>query len=130
MWSFAYSKENQLWLWLAICRRTKQVVSYFIGDRTTDSCFELWKNMPEDYRKCCTVSDLYDSYDLIFGGDPKHKSVPKGSGETNHIERFNNTLRQRLSRFVRKTLSFSKSEYWHKIVTDIFIKNYNLSVTI
>ena len=34
----------------------------------------------------------------------------KGRGETNHIERFNNTLRQRVSRLVRKTLSFSKKE--------------------
>jgi IS1 family transposase len=31
-----------------------------------------------------------------------------GSGKTNHIERFNNTMRQRISRLVRKTLSFSK----------------------
>lgn len=84
--------------------------------------------MPQNYRKCSTVSDLWDSYDLIFGGDEKHKSVPKGRGETNHIERFNNTLRQRLARFVRKTLSFSKSEEWHKIVVDVFIKIYNLSV--
>jgi hypothetical protein len=29
---------------------------------------------------------------------------------------------------VRKTLSFSKSEFWHKLVTDLFIFNYNLSV--
>ena len=29
--------------------------------------------------------------------------------KTNHIERFNLTLRQKLSRLIRKTLSFSKS---------------------
>lgn len=37
-----------------------------------------------------------------------HRAVGKESGETNHIERYNNTLRQRCSRLVRKTLSFSK----------------------
>ncbi|MGZ8215805.1 IS1 family transposase, partial [Methylomagnum sp.] len=31
------------------------------------------------------------------------------SGQTSHIERFNNTLRQRVARLARQTLSFSKS---------------------
>ncbi|WP_448598187.1 IS1 family transposase, partial [Thermoleptolyngbya sp.] len=32
----------------------------------------------------------------------------KDSGLTSYLERFNNMLRQRVSRLVRKTLSFSK----------------------
>jgi insertion element IS1 protein InsB len=40
----------------------------------------------------------------------RHRITEKGSGETNHIERLNNTLRQRVSRLVRKTLAFSKKE--------------------
>jgi IS1 family transposase len=36
--------------------------------------------------------------------------VGKETGETAHIERLNNTWRQRLSRLVRQTLSFSKKE--------------------
>jgi hypothetical protein len=38
------------------------------------------------------------------------------------------TLRQRLSRFVRKTLSFSKSEQSHELVTRWFIILYNLEI--
>jgi len=34
----------------------------------------------------------------------RHQAVGKEMGETNHIERFNNTLRQRVSRLGRKTL--------------------------
>ena len=37
-----------------------------------------------------------------------HKSVAKGTGLTKRIERFNCTMRQRISRLVRSTLSFSK----------------------
>ena len=59
----------------------------------------------------------------------KHKSVDKKTGETAHIERFNNTIRQRLARYVRKTLSFSKSQDLHNMVTKQFIINYNRSVT-
>ncbi|MEP0872528.1 IS1 family transposase, partial [Trichocoleus desertorum AS-A10] len=38
----------------------------------------------------------------------RHRAVGKETGLTSYIERFNNTLRQRISRLVRKTLSFSK----------------------
>lgn len=37
--------------------------------------------------------------------------VGKETGLTNHIERLNCTIRQTLSRLVRKTLSFSKKLY-------------------
>ncbi|PSO77342.1 MAG: hypothetical protein BRC40_02005 [Cyanobacteria bacterium QH_8_48_120] len=32
----------------------------------------------------------------------------KNTGQTNYIERFNNTLRQRVGRLLRQSLSFSK----------------------
>ncbi|WP_255354199.1 IS1 family transposase, partial [Candidatus Protochlamydia phocaeensis] len=38
----------------------------------------------------------------------QHRPVGKESGKTSYIERFNCTLRQRVARLVRKTLSFSK----------------------
>jgi insertion element IS1 protein InsB len=34
--------------------------------------------------------------------------MTKQARKTNHLERFDNTLRQRVSRFVRETLSFAK----------------------
>jgi IS1 family transposase len=47
-------------------------------------------------------------------------------GKTTHIERFNNTLRQRLSRLVRDTLSFSKKVENHIGAIKFFICHYNL----
>lgn len=127
LWCYVGNKRNQQWLWLALCRRTKQIVAYVIGKRNWWSCFKLWKNIPDDYKKCRSFSDFWENYSQIFSSET-HTCVGKESGETAHIERFNNTLRQRLSRYVRKTLSFSKSIFWHKLVTGLFIKNYNLSV--
>ncbi len=48
--------------------------------------------------------------DGVPGGHPQehHTAVGKETGETAHVERWNNTLRQRLARFVRMTLSFSR----------------------
>ncbi|OQY23616.1 MAG: hypothetical protein B6I35_03265 [Anaerolineaceae bacterium 4572_32.2] len=37
------------------------------------------------------------------------------------MERWNNTLRQRLARFVRKTPSFSKSGVYHKAVLKLYL---------
>jgi insertion element IS1 protein InsB len=50
----------------------------------------------------------------------------KETGETAHVERWNNTLRQRLARFVRMTLSFSKSEVMHEAYLLLFLHLYNL----
>ncbi|HTL89047.1 MAG TPA: IS1 family transposase, partial [Leptolyngbya sp.] len=56
-----------------------------------------------------------------------HRAVGKETGKTSYIERFNNTLRQRVSRLVRKTLSFSKSLENH-IGAICFIHYYNKSL--
>lgn len=55
-----------------------------------------------------------------------HQNVGKETGETAHVERWNNTLCQRLARYVRKTLSFSKKICWHHMITKFFVYNYNL----
>ena len=41
------------------------------------------------------------------------------------VERWNCTLRQRLGRFVREMLSFSKSIRMHIICLDLFLHRYN-----
>jgi insertion element IS1 protein InsB len=47
--------------------------------------------------------------------------------KTNHFERFNNTLRQRVSRLVREALSFSKKLAHHMGAIKLFICHYNLT---
>ncbi|MCB9419072.1 MAG: hypothetical protein H6667_04675 [Ardenticatenaceae bacterium] len=45
------------------------------------------------------------------------------------MERWNNTSRQRISRYVRKTLSFSQTDKFHHLITKRYIYEYNLSLT-
>ena len=47
------------------------------------------------------------SYGIVFP-KKRQRAVGKDTGQTNYIERFNNTMRQRISRLARKTLSFPK----------------------
>lgn len=58
-----------------------------------------------------------------------HQFVGKESGQTAHVERWDGTLRQRLARYVRKMLSFSKSHTFHHLLTRWFICDFNLSLT-
>ncbi|MDD5276478.1 MAG: IS1 family transposase [Methylovulum sp.] len=80
------------------------------------------------YRVTHTYSDFWQAYQGVFGGN--HQSVGKETGQTAqtaHVERWNNTLRQRLARFVRKSLAFSKSDEFHRIALQVFIHEYNLT---
>jgi len=58
----------------------------------------------------------------------KHRAVGKEDGKTNRIERFNITLRQRISRLVRKTISFSKKIENHIGAIWNFIHYYNAEI--
>src|SRR5919109_4931 len=75
-------------------------------------------------RDCTCYSDFWRAYQAVIPDD-QHIAVGKETGETAHVERWNNTLRQRLGRFVRKTLSFSKSLVMHEIALRLFLHRYN-----
>ena len=81
--------------------------------------------MPESYKQGVCYTDFWRAYSTVIPTE-QHQAVGKDTGLTNHVERFNCTLRQRLSRFVRKTLSFSKSDQMHLICLHLFLVRYNL----
>ena len=107
-WSFVGHKGNKQWIWLAINRETREIVGVHIGDRSRAGAEALWDSLPPVYRQCAVCySDFWEAYETVIPSK-RHRAVGKDSGQTNRIERFNCTLRQRVSRLVRKTLSFSK----------------------
>jgi IS1 family transposase len=57
----------------------------------------------------------------------QHKVISKLARQSNHLERFNNTLRQHVSRLVRDTLSFSKKLPNPIGIITRFICRYNLT---
>jgi IS1 family transposase len=57
----------------------------------------------------------------------QHQAITKLARKTNHVERFNNTLRQRVARLVRSTLAFSKKMENHIGARRYFIGQYNLT---
>ena len=139
MWSFVRQKASKRWIWLALCKATRQVVACVISGRGVTTCRQLWKAVPDAFKQGVCFTDFWEAYQAVIP-DEQHQAVGKDSGYTAHIagprgpgvarpyavERFNNTIRQRLARFVRKTLSFSKSDQMHLICLHLFLHRYNL----
>ena len=127
-WSFVGRKANKQWIWLALDSKTREIVGVHIGKRNRKGAKGLWASIPKVYRQCAVVyTDFWESYQQVIPAK-RHKPVGKETGKTNHIERFNNTMRQRISRLVRKTLSFSKKLENHIGAIWYFVHHYNASL--
>ena len=127
LWSFVQKKTQQLWLWVALCRRTRQIVAWTLGDRSLQSACDLRASLPKDYRGRATRSDEWEAYRAAFPART-HRCCAKAEGETCHVERWFGTLRARVSRLIRKAYSFSKHPENHLDAIHFFIATYNLQI--
>jgi len=128
LWSFVGNKANKQWVWLAFDPETRQVLAFYVGDRSRNSARKLWQRIPQVYREQATFStDDWEAYKGVIPA-AQHQVCAKGSGHTNAVERFNCTLRQRVSRLVRLSLSFSKKLANHIGAIKYFICHYNQEV--
>ncbi len=94
---------------------------------TTTGGKRLWATIPLAYRQQATFyTDQYVVYEGLIPA-AQHKAISKLARKTNHIERFNDTLRQRVSRLVRETLSFSKKLANPIGAIHMFICRYNFT---
>ena len=125
--SFVQKKARKQWIWIAMDATTRQVIAFHVGDRSRKSAKRLWAKIPLAYRQPATFHT--DQYVVYAGVIPaaQHRAINKLARKTNHIERFNNTLRQRVSRLVREALSFSKKLANHIGAIKLFICHYNLT---
>jgi insertion element IS1 protein InsB len=127
MASFVQKKANKQWIWIAMDAKTCQVIAFHVGDRSHKSAEQLWAKIPQAYRQRATFyTDQYVVYEKVIPA-AQHRAISKLARKTNHIERFNTTLRQRVSRLVREALSFSKKLANHIGAIKLFICHYNLT---
>ncbi len=130
MWSFVGKKKNRQWIWLAIDRASGQIIGLHIGGREKKDAEKLWKSLPGVYRQCAVChTDFWKAYQDVIP-ECRHRPTGKGTGQTNRIERTNCTLRQRISRLVRATLSFSKISDHHIRAIRYFIWNFNSALLV
>lgn len=128
MWSFVGNKGNKQWIWLALDVDTREIIGVHVGDRSEQGAKALWASLPDVYcQYAVAYTDFWSAYALVFP-DKRHQAVVKETGKTSYIERFNCTMRQRVSRLVRKTLSFSKKLENHIGAIWLFVHHYNASL--
>lgn len=105
--TYTKSKTNEHWVVAAYCRKTKKIIDYKLGRRTTKTlqCIIdtlLFANPKKIY------SDRLNIYPKLI---PKHKRR-----ETNHIERKFLDLRTHIKRLGRKSINKApRDKYTHTI---------------
>ena len=110
--------------------KTREIVGVYIGNRDREAAKQLWLSLPGVYRQCAVVyTDFWEAYKQVIPAK-RHQAVEKETGKTSYIERLNCTLRQRISRLVRKTLSFSKKIENHIGAIWYFVHHHNSSLLV
>ena len=127
MASFVQKKAHKPWLWLAMAAITRQVIGWHVSDRRRKSAMKRWAKMPLAYRQhAMFYTAQYGGYEGVRPA-AQHRAISQLARTTNHIERCNNTLRQRVSRLLREAWSFSKKLTKHIGAITLFICHYNLT---
>ena len=138
MWSYVFARKNKRWIWLAQCRRTRQSADApvrslrmpwgtaarrpapfcGIGCRRTTRARRSTATSGRLIRRCCLMRSTKRRAKV----QARRVISPQYS-----LERFNNIIRQRLRRFVRKTLSFSKCDEMHEMSLRLFLHEHNMN---
>ena len=124
VWTFVGNRKNRIWVWFVQCKRTRQIVAWMPGERDIVTARDVWAKVPQDYKACLCFADGLEAYAHAIPPKQLHQQTKKE--HTNHLERFNATLRGRVGRLTRKTLSFSKSYFFHLTHIFLFVHQYNL----
>ena len=87
----------------------------------------MWNPLPPFIGNARQLTLIFGKYMQLFSL-LLDTATGKESGKINHIERFNCTTRQRISRLMRKTLSFSKKLGNHMGAIWYFVHHYNVTL--
>jgi insertion element IS1 protein InsB len=70
---------------------TRQLIAFYVGDRSRDSAQALWANIPLVYREHAMFpTDQYEAYQGVMPAE-RHRAITKQAADTHHTERFHNT---------------------------------------
>src|SRR5262245_9594269 len=129
MWSWVQQTATTPWIWSAMDANTRQIMAFHVGDRRGDRAQHLWAKLPWVSREQATCQTDHDDASPGVRPAERHSAMTKSARTTNHIERGNTTRRQRISRLLRDTRSFSKTLAHHIGAITYFICHDNLART-
>ena len=116
-------QAEQKWIWVVYCPVTKQTLAIHVGGRTKEDLAIILEQIPARLRQHCKfATDQFESYYQLI---PKAQHRP-GKEFTYYIEGYFTGVRARVSRLVRKALSFSRDLKNHIAAIRYFLWQRNL----
>ena len=121
MWSFVGCKKQPRWLWWVEEAATGHVLAFVFGRRTHATFRRLQQvlaGLGQDVAHWFT--DAWWAY--VDELDPARRT--EGKAALQGLERKHLTLRTRLKRLARKTICFSKKQFFHDGLITLFIFHF------
>lgn len=113
---------------IAMEANSQQILSFHLGSRDKESATTVLGKVPFYIRKHALLyTDAWKAYKKI--ASPERHIYSDKKGFANKLEGFNNFMRQRCSRSVRKTTAFSKKLNNHEGSVKNLIKYHNQSLS-
>ena len=124
MWSFVGNKKNKRWIWVVYCPAIKQTLAFHIGSRGKADAQRLFDKLPQRLRNNCQfATDYWEAYYQTIASEQHRPS----KALTYFIEGYFTGVRARVSRLVRRSVSFSKKEENHVAAIGYFLWQRNLA---
>ncbi|AMR29275.1 hypothetical protein A0257_20690 [Hymenobacter psoromatis] len=121
MWSFVRTKKIQRWLWWVEDATTGQVVAFVFGRRTHATFRRLLAVLKAAGWAVETwFTDAWGAYEACLPDAQRQI----GKGPMQRLERKHLTLRTRRKRLTRKTICFSKKQFFHDGLITLFIFHF------
>ena len=121
MWSFVGSKKGQRWLWWVEDAASGQVVAFVFGRRTHATFQRLLALLSgAGWVVAQWLTDAWGAYAACLPTE-QHQV---GKAPMQRLERKHLTLRTRLKRLTRKTICFSKKQFFHDGLITLFIFHF------
>src|SRR5215210_6272828 len=67
LWSFVGKKANRQWVWIAMNADTRQIMAFYVGDRSRLCAEALWRKIPTRYQEqAMFYTDCYEAYKSVI----------------------------------------------------------------
>ena len=116
MWSFVGTKGTARWLWHAVDHHTGRVLAYVVGTRKDATFLKLWALLTP-----FGITRYYTDKAGVYRRYLPPGQHTGGKLSRQKIARKHLTLRTRLKRLARKTLSFSRSCVMHDLLIGLYM---------
>ena len=120
-WSFVRCKKAQRWRWWVEDARTGQVAAFVFGRRTHATFRRLLAVLAQaGWAVEQGFTDAWGADEACLPAEQRQT----GKGPMQRLERKHLPLRTRLKRLMRKTICFSKKQFFHDGLITLFIVHF------